>query len=276
MIDQDMLFRAGLLLSVIVLAGVFGTSLAKRMEEEPIDSLDDISRELGTLIRTLHQKRAGSYVEISFGDQGPVGGSCTVLPSSVNGRHFNIELRPGAIAIRMGEHLVISATGPWIVPTLPPIGPTLINSSVARGMSVLSGGFTVSTPVILKIICPGLCSDGRIHIYPADLEIGPYPCGVDELESLLNEPGKVLPGWRDEACISCSDIMAFDPPIILLKREDPIISSGSCPLPIIIPWETIDNGSLSGTMRGSMVFFKEAILTSEGDITFSTGVELRS
>ncbi|MBN1539218.1 MAG: hypothetical protein JW939_03665 [Candidatus Thermoplasmatota archaeon] len=276
MIDQDMLFRAGLILSVLVLSGLFGASLAGRMEQEPLERMKEISHEFGLLITTLHLRGPGSSMKIAFGDAGTDDDACVVMPSFVNDEYFDIELRPGAVSIRRGEHLLMAATGPWIIPSLPPMSTGVLNGSIYRRISLMSGGFTVRTPVVLRMCVPPMCSDGIVCIYPEEIGKLPLPSGVAELDLLLNEPGEVIPGWRDEASLGCDDIIVLDPPLVILKREDSVLSSGTCPLPVHIPWETLPSLSMGHVMRGHITFFREASLLPDGNITFISGFEFRT
>lgn len=275
MIDQDMLFRAGLMLSVLVLAGLFGESLAGRMEQEPLERMKEISSELGLLINTLHLKEAGSSMNITFGDSGAIDDGSIVLPSSVNEGYFDIEVRPGALSIRRGEHLLMAATGSWIIPSLPPLSPVGLNGSLSRKISLLSGGFTARTPFVLRMCIPSQCSDGSVYVYPEEIGKLPLPSLVAELDSLLNGPGAVIPGWRDETSLGCGDIMAIDPPLVLFDLGKDVLESGDCPLPVHIPWETLPSLPVDHEMDGSIVFFREARLMPDGNISLVNGFEFR-
>jgi hypothetical protein len=66
MVDQDMLYKAGLMIAVLVLAGLFGSSLAQSMEKGSDMSLDRIASDLRSVFMNMHASGSGSSVILSF------------------------------------------------------------------------------------------------------------------------------------------------------------------------------------------------------------------
>ncbi|MGA1792400.1 MAG: hypothetical protein ACMUHM_00455 [Thermoplasmatota archaeon] len=274
MIDQDILFRGGLMLAVLFLAGIFGASLGERMEVDPKEQAEDIILELASIVSTLHQMEPGSSLEVCFGDPSGADRHSLVLPSRIGGDHYEIHLMPGLLMIKSPAFMASFELGAWFVPSLPPLVAALGPPSIYRDISVMAGGYVVSTPVDVVIVYPAFCREGEVFIFPEDLTEPPIPQGVQDLVDLIEDSGELTPGWNLEATVECSDILAYDHPKVLIRTLSPSIAAGSCPCPILLPDGFEMGPEILSRSNGSIRFYKEVVIGKNGIMSIEVGSEL--
>ena len=271
MIDQDIMYRAGLMLAILVLAGLFGSSLGGMIEEDEVREITRISRELGNLLKLFHQQDRGSSLVISFGSSMDGPDHPVSFPGDIRGEPYRIDFLPGSVHLSFGGRQKMVAIGSWLVPSFSPAGISGMNSSTVRRTSTLSGGYSVTTPVILELDRPAGMPGGEVFIHPSGEPDSDYREGMIELGSLIDTEGQLLPGWKMEASLRSRDIIHLEPPVLLLRTNIPAVIEGSCPRPFLLPPGMTGRSFEEMPPDGAVNFYKSARMHGDGTIVIEMG-----
>lgn len=272
MVDQDMLFRSGLMLVVLFLAGLFGASIARRISDDSATSLDEVSDSLADIIHILHYSDPGSQLMISFGDNEGIDTPSISFPSKIDDRTYTVEILPGMVVLEMGKKKEIVIADDFIVPCYSPEGSFDLNKNLSRKIAKLSGGFRVETPNSLVFKVPNGSNDGEIFIFPASITNDGSLKDYRDIVDLLLEPDELVPGWIRMVNISTDRIHSFEGSLLLLSPMLDHTLSGSCNIPVYLP-PTMEIGHIGPHDHQQLTIYKKAVLHPDGYIEIKCGVK---
>ncbi len=276
MVDQDMVFRAGLLLAVLALAGIFGTSIGSKIKYDSDSNLDEVSSILEDLIETIHSSEPGSSLKITFGRSNDVVPTMISLPEKIGGRNFNLNFLNGLVWIGFNDDKEIVIEGDWILPSYVPLNdPSFLGDMSARFAS-MSDGYQVRTPCSIVIEKPKGTMSDEVFIFPGKIQEDAVIGDMGSAISLFDDPGQLLPGWSRTANISGEDLLYVDDQVILIQPRGVYCSSGTCPIPLILQGnvEVIDDGDRVGSLVVKLMITKEALTRQDGTLELSTRINI--
>ena len=271
MVDQDMLFRSGLMLSVLVLAGIFGTSIARRIVVDDDRSIESISNDLAEIINAIHGSGPGSFSKIKFTNERMVYDPAISFPSKIGGRSYIIEILPGMVALEIGYRKEIVIVDDFIVPCYSPDDRLDFGRNLSRRSGEISGGFRLETPTSLVIKVPEGASDGEVFFYPASIDDDEVLFGYGELIDLIEEPISFEPGCVRMVNISTHWIHYMEGSLLLLSPSMDHTLSGSCPIPAYLPSQ-IEGEKMIPSDIHQITFYKKIIIGPEGYFEMRMGV----
>jgi hypothetical protein len=271
MVDQDMLFRSGLMLAVLFLAGLFGTAIARRIMDDDNRSLKDLSDDLAGIINSLDGSEPGSYLTINFGKERGRDNSIITFPSELGGSTYTIEILPGMVILECENRKEIVVDNDLIIPCFSPDDRLDFNKTLSRRSGVLSGGFKIETHSSLILKIPQGASNGEVFIHPSSTDDDEIPKEYGDLIDLIDESIPLEPGFIKMVNISNDRIHHLEKSLILFSTSLDQALIGSCPIPAYIPSD-IDLESIDLTKSDQLTIYKRAVLRIEGYIEAQWGV----
>ena len=271
MVDHDMLFRSGLMLAVLLLAGIFGASIARRMTDEADGILEEISGELAAIVIAIHNSDPGSFSEVSFGESGSADGPLISFPSRISDRTYTIEILPGMVIIEYDSMKEIVLADDCIVPCYSPDDRLDFNKNLSRRSGKLSGGFRIETPNSLVMKVPKGAEEGEVFIYPASITNDRVLEVYTEIVDLIEGPSDLYPGWIRMVNVSVDRVRSLEPSMLLLSTISDHTLSGSCLIPVYLP-SIIEIANVDLTDIGQIALYKKAVLGPDGIIEMKWGL----
>jgi len=275
MIDQDMLFRTGLMLAVVVLAGSFGAALALERESGSATDLDGIGEILKEILLSVHGSEPGSSVAFHLG-HGDVSGSDGIgmEPGAIPG-DLSIRVLPGMVVLRSGGDESIISAFSGIVPSFPPPLEESFNSSIRSEIAREMGGYVITPPCVLMMEKIEGSPRGTIFVYPLSKTSGPVEEAVSGLDGLFRDGGMTVPGWDRKVSIPAVSVHSLDEGYMVLTMENAPIEEGICALPVLIPGTFGVDPEDCREMEGfeEVIFTKEAFIEADGNISIRCMVE---
>jgi hypothetical protein len=271
MVDQDILFRSGLMVAVLFLAGLFGTSIASRMKEDDSRSLIELSRDLAGIISSFHGSEPGSYLMIDFGEGRGTDTSPISFPSELGEDTYSIEILPGMVILECENKKEIVAENDFIVPCFPPDDRLVFNKTLSRRSGILSGGYKIKTPCSLILKIPEGASSGEVFISPSFNDDNGIPKEYDDLIDLIIGPIPLVPGFLKMVNISTDRILNLETSLILFHTSFDQKLSGSCSIPAFIPSD-IDLEGIGSSEIDRLTIYKTAFFGVNDHIEIKWGV----
>ncbi len=277
MIDQDLLFRAGLMLAVFVLAGTFGAALADQRESVKEAELDRIGDLIGSILIRVHGSEPGSSVEFHIGQGISKGSDAAPISTGPVPADLRVKVLPGMIILQScGDEMVIDHLE-GIVPAYPPGVSIPFNSSTSSAIAVDAGGYSVCSPCILRIEKPSNSPPGSLFIHPLPPSIRLMDEIVEEICSLFLDEGLTLPGWSREVIIPAEDVISIDVGYMMFRMVDAPVEEGKCPLPVPLPitFDIPDPRDPWPDAYSEVVLYKGSFVEAGGYISIRSYVEYR-
>jgi hypothetical protein len=273
MVDHDMFFKAGLMLSVLVLAGLFGSSLVQSMGEETNKMLDRITSELRSVFMTMRESGSGSSLSITFHDRANDDSTLLSFPGYIDGKPFLINFMPDMVYIESSGRRSIVVQGDRIIPGFPLVeneGSLDLGGSSGR----MSGGFAIQTPCTITLTCAEDDDRRGVFVHPAGIENDGLIGDLEPIMEVMGAPGIISPGWELSASLSGVQVMFIDERILALAPLGNYTNSGTCPVLIMIEGSPrIERTGPKTTEKlSSITFHKQAALGTDGIIELSFGI----
>lgn len=238
MVKNDIYFRGALIVSTLILVGIVSTYMVKSLDDLREDTLEEHIRVMRGSFISATEMEEGSSVVLKITDP-PQGG------------HSELRISSGSVFYTDGDTRRSILQDGRIIPTAPPLNSGMFNESIAREVGSVSGGYSVKSPVELRITSYSTNEREVIFIEPlnsVEIERG------EEIVSFFEKDFIPRKGWSVEMHI-------LDEPYPVLSDKGFILISGklpeedgSCDLPIILPINTqfqlhLDEGSYRGDLK---------------------------
>ncbi len=268
MVDQDILFRAGLMLAVLVIAGLFGSGLARLKDEREDNRLSDLSNSLGSLILQIYLAGPGSSAMIDLGSRAENELTSIGIDEASVPRGTTLGILPGMVVLENNGQKEIVISGSWIIPSRPPLLGDVKTSEKMRNISMNCGGYQVSLPILIKIERWGGADDPVLFIFPTTEAGNDTMEMMEDMKSAIEGSPILTPGWSVHFELSMENVHAVSDGVILLKMSGEVLVDGVCPIPLLISRSFIlisydgDN-----TMEDLLYIDRETISGPNGDLT---------
>ena len=207
---KDIQFRVGLILAVMVLAGIFTTSIWRSLEEDGSHDLAYASREIGEAILTASTMGDKVDIRLSMGYGG--------------GGNMKISVDGSLITVTDGKEREIASTYDHIVPSYPVEN---CNISVLERMGDTINGFVVETPVDLIVRGRDIGGERVVFVY--------VESDADEYQDMISLMEKELPasqGYTESVDQYVNETIYVEGGILYIESAD--VLEGSCPIPVIL------------------------------------------
>ena len=212
---KDIQFRVGLILAVMILAGVFTTAILMGMDSDREEDLQDYGDLIGEAITSAS----------STGDEFD-------MLLEVKGVGMNV---PDGLKIRVENSLIIlegdgtrAVASTWenIIPTPEVKG---CNITMIREIGRNAGGYVVRAPVELEIRGRNIGGERFVFVSVGSGDtLGRY----QEMISFVNEELPASPGYSTSMDQFVNDTMRLENGVIYMDQGD--VEEGSCPLPVVL------------------------------------------
>ncbi len=184
------------------------------------DGSDDLVEQLRKNFISVSMLEAGSSTIIS-------------IPDPPSGEHAIIKVTQGGITLKDSGKVSRILIDQRITPSQPPSDEMIMKSDIARRIGLISGGYSVRTPVELNCSIHNSVNSTIIFIQPVEI--------IDDNSSemvcsFLNEMFIPEDGWRMEFQLEGEPQPIIDRSgIILIGSDQDFVTEGTCPIPIILP-----------------------------------------
>jgi len=258
MVKNEVYFRAVLIVSTLVLAGIVSVYILR--------SIDDIE-EVGSDDLVIQLKK--NFISASMLEPG----SSTIIkiPDPPSGEHAIIKVTQGGISLKDSGKVSRILIDQRVTPSQPTFNVNILKSDIARRIGLISGGYSVRTPVELNISICNCVNSTIIFIQPVEI----INDNRSELVcSFLEDIFIPEEGWRNEFLLEGEPQPIIDHSgLILIGSDQDIKTEGSCPIPIVLPLyaRIMLEGDLE-TYQGPLLFARYS--KPNGDGTFQEVLEI--
>jgi len=267
---EDIHFRSGLILFVLILAGTFAGGLYYLAREDDEERAQWICDNLANAMREMIIFGVDSSLVISFGMDSIESG--LDLPGEIGGGEYRIIIGSGIISLDSSEGRFIVMEYRDIIPSYPPLNQEYANLTSYNEIGVDTGGFSIRTPCALGIDILSSGNDILVFTHPHDIPPLEVQNSSEGIIEFLGTPPVYSDGLNlTHYCEFPYGALITSDFILLRSRE--IMAMGDCPYPIILTKEFRNDLHEIIPAGGGATFYRN---TTKNEETFSvrSGIDL--
>ncbi len=226
-------------MAAMLLLGMFGGEITRMTDRTGDTMLEGISDSIREAAYLLLSDPGDPTLTIDLGMG--VNGSALSLPPRLNGEGYALHVLPDLLYLEGGGKKVISLQGGPIVPSFPPANERPANLTALKDMGRRAGGFTVKTPCTLYFSKAEVDGQPILFIHSGSTSRCTLMSGdsIRKLIGIVDVDPPPLEGHLGELNMIIKREVSLYPGYILLDPLDVPPSEGWCPVPIILPDDTI-------------------------------------